>query len=141
MMTLDSTYYEDLQGRLRGLFVTGTLLVELEIWVVIVAAAIVILLAIGIALLIPLRQTCPPGETLTTTGWNEAAPRCYTKPIAQLERGTPLLEQSRVDIQVIIVSLGLRLATGSPSPKRPPRATGSSTTSSSSAWMDRTLRV
>lgn len=75
-----------------------------------VAAAIVILLAIGIALLIPLRQTCPPGETLTTTGWNEAAPRCYTKPIAQLERGTPPLEQSSVDIQVIIVGAGVILA-------------------------------
>jgi hypothetical protein len=75
-----------------------------------VAAAIVILLAIGIALLIPLPQTCPPGETLTTTGWNEAAPRCYTKPIAQLEGGTPPLEQSRVDIQVIIVGAGLILA-------------------------------
>jgi hypothetical protein len=75
-----------------------------------VAAAIVILLAIGIALLIPHRQTCPPGETLTTTGWNEAVPRCYTKPIAQLERGTPPLEQSRVDIQIIIVATGVILA-------------------------------
>jgi len=75
-----------------------------------VAAAIVILLAIGIALLISHRQTCPPGETLTTTGWNEAEPRCYTKPIAQLERGTPPLEQSRLDIQVIIVGAGVILA-------------------------------
>jgi hypothetical protein len=75
-----------------------------------VAAAIIILVAIGIALLIPHRQTCPPGETLTTTGWNEAVPRCYTKPIAQLERGTPPQEQSRVDIQVIIVGAGVILA-------------------------------
>ncbi len=57
-----------------------------------VAAAIVILLALGIALLIPHRQTCPSGETLTTTGWNEA------------------VEQSRVDIQVIIVGAGVILA-------------------------------
>jgi len=75
-----------------------------------VAAALVILLAIGIALLIPHRQTCPPGETLTTTGWNEAVPRCYSKPIAQLERGTLPLEQSRVDIQIIIVGASVILA-------------------------------
>ncbi len=75
-----------------------------------IAAAIVVLVAISITLLIPHRQTCPPGETLTTTGWNEAVPRCYTKPIAQLERGTAPLEQPRVDIQVIIVGAGVILA-------------------------------
>jgi len=75
-----------------------------------VASTLVILMAIAFAMLIPDRQSCPPGQVLTTTGWNEAVPRCYTKPIAQLERGTPPVEESRIGIQVIIVGAGAILA-------------------------------
>jgi hypothetical protein len=73
-------------------------------------AAAVFFLAVGIALFIPPRIICAPGETLTTTGWNEAVPRCYTKPIAQLERGTSPQEQPRVGVQAIIVGAGVILA-------------------------------
>jgi hypothetical protein len=74
-------------------------------------AAVVFCLAVGIALFIPRRLTCAPGETLTTTGWNEAVPLCYTKkPIAQLQRGTLPQEQRRVAVQAIIVGAGVIIA-------------------------------
>lgn len=78
----------------------------MRLWTI---AAAVFLLVVGIALFIPPRLSCAPGETLTTTGWNEAVPRCYTKPIAQLERGTSPQEQPRVGVQAIIVGAGLIL--------------------------------
>lgn len=73
-------------------------------------AAAVFFMAVGIALFIPPGMSCAPGETLTTTGWNEAVPRCYKKPIAQFERGTSPQEQPRVGVQAMIVGAGLILA-------------------------------
>lgn len=74
------------------------------------AAAAIALLAIGIALLVPSGQSCASGETLTTTGWNEAAPRCYTMPISELARGTPPQEHSRVEVQAAVVAAGVVLS-------------------------------
>jgi hypothetical protein len=68
------------------------------------------LLAIGVALLMPRRDSCPSDQVLTTTGWNEAATRCYTRPIAKFERGTLPDEQPQTGLQLVIIGAGVVVA-------------------------------